>query len=227
MCVICVKPSGVKMPTYQEIKNMWERNPDGAGYILNRDGYVKIRKGFMDLSSFVKAIVEEKITIQDVVIMHFRISTQGGINGEMTHPFALSDKLEDMKELNVLTDIGVAHNGIIKMTSDGDKEYSDTAKFIADYMSKIIRDKDDIYDAKIQKIIGKLIESKMAILTNDGKYVLIGEFIEKDGLYFSNMFHDEDYYFDYIGFQNMRRNNLYSNASRSKSWKNYKSKWNF
>lgn len=226
MCVICVKPSGVKMPTYQEIKNMWERNPDGAGYMISRDGYVKIRKGFMDLSSFIKAIVEEKITIQDVIIMHFRISTQGGINGEMTHPFALSDRLEDMKELNVLTDIGVAHNGIIRMTSDGDKEYSDTAKFIANYMSKIIRSKDDIYDTNIQKIIEKLIDSKMAILTNDGKYVLIGDFIEKDGLYFSNMYHDVEYSYYYMGLEN-HRNSYYNNVARSKNWKNYKQKWNF
>ena len=32
MCVIVFSPKGVDIPTEEQIKTMWEANPDGAGY---------------------------------------------------------------------------------------------------------------------------------------------------------------------------------------------------
>ena len=32
MCVIVFSPKGVAPPTDEQIKKMWEHNPDGAGY---------------------------------------------------------------------------------------------------------------------------------------------------------------------------------------------------
>ena len=191
MCVICVKEKGVKMPTMENIKAMWEHNPDGAGYMLARNGYVYIRKGFMKLSDFLSALETEKITTDDVIIMHFRISTQGGVNKAMTHPFALSTRLEDMKELNVMADVGVVHNGIIRMTTDfRQKEYSDTALFVANYLSKLIRTADDFYDEEIKEMIFNLIGSKMVLLNGNGDIQMIGEFAKRNGLWYSNLLHE-------------------------------------
>ena len=53
----------------------------------------------------------------------------------MTHPFPLSDRLPHMKALDVECQCGVAHNGIIRLTSDpSQREYSDTALFITRYI---------------------------------------------------------------------------------------------
>ena len=55
MCVICASPKGVRQPNRSEIKAMFLRNPDGAGYMVARDGKVTIHKGFMNLDEFLNA----------------------------------------------------------------------------------------------------------------------------------------------------------------------------
>ena len=118
MCVICASPKGVRQPTRSEIKAMFLRNPDGAGYMVARDGSVTIHKGFMNLDEFLNALKAEHFTAKDSVVYHFRISTQAGINPSMTHPFPLSNQREVMKALDVHCGVGIAHNGIIRLTSD-------------------------------------------------------------------------------------------------------------
>ena len=89
MCVICASPKGVRQPTRSEIKAMFLRNPDGAGYMVARDGSVTIHKGFMNLDEFLNALKAEHFTAKDSVVYHFRISTQAGINPGMTHGLAV------------------------------------------------------------------------------------------------------------------------------------------
>ena len=93
MCIICVSPKRVRQPNITAIRNMFNRNPHGAGYMFARDGKVTISKGYMDIDSFLEAIRAEHFTAKDPVVYHFRISTQAGVNPEMTHPFPLSNKL--------------------------------------------------------------------------------------------------------------------------------------
>lgn len=193
MCVICVKEKGVKMPSDEIIRKMWNKNPDGAGYMIAKRGYVFIRKGFMKLTDFMSAIKQENITDDDAVVMHFRIATQGGVNKEMTHPFALSHNLADMKILNAMADIGIAHNGIIQITTDfKNKEYSDTALFITKYLYKLIREPKDFYDKEIQEMIFYLAKSKFAIMNGEGDIQMIGDFSKVNGLYYSNLLHEWD-----------------------------------
>lgn len=146
MCVICASPKGTRQPSLSEIKRMFYRNPHGAGYMYARDGKVVIHKGFMNLGDFLNAIREEHFTAADSVVYHFRISTQAGVNPEMTHPFPLSNQREDMKALDVICGCGIAHNGIIRLTTDPtEKEYSDTAIFITDYLSQYILRPSDLH----------------------------------------------------------------------------------
>ena len=134
MCIICVSKPGVRQPDENTIRTMFYRNPHGAGYMFARDGRVEIRKGFMRLDEYLRAIREERFTAADSVVYHFRISTQAGVNPEMTHPFPLSNQPARLRRLDQSCRIGVAHNGVIRLTSDPDNErYSDTAIFIADY----------------------------------------------------------------------------------------------
>ena len=187
MCVICASPKGTRQPSLSEIKRMFYRNPHGAGYMYARDGKVVIHKGFMNLGDFLNAIREEHFTAADSVVYHFRISTQAGVNPEMTHPFPLSNQREDMKALDVICGCGIAHNGIIRLTTDPtEKEYSDTAIFITDYLSRIIRRKTDLKDEATLALIWKLAQSKLAIMDGDGYVATVGHFIDDHGLLFSN-----------------------------------------
>ena len=190
MCVICASPKGTRQPSNFEIKQMFCYNPHVAGYMVARDSKVFIHKGFMNLSDFLDAIRKENFTAADSVVYHFRISTQAGVNPEMTHPFPLSNQREDMKALNVVCNCGIAHNGIIRLTTNpAEKEYSDTAIFIADYLSQYILRSSDLHRKELLNAISSLIQSKMAILDASGYIATVGSFINDQGLLFSNLYH--------------------------------------
>lgn len=187
MCIICASPKGTPQPTTEQIKTMFNRNSHGAGYMVARNGKVEIHKGFMILGDLLRQLEREHFTESDSVVYHFRISTQAGVNPQMTQPFPMSNKISALEGLDVLSEIGVAHNGIIPMTSNGNKRFSDTALFVGHYLPRLIRSRYDLYDPMNVRIIEELIHSKMAIMDNTGYIALVGPFIyEKDGLAFSN-----------------------------------------
>ena len=187
MCIICASKSGVRQPTERELFTMLQNNPHGAGYMTARHGMVTISKGYMNFDEFLNAVRKEHFTVQDSVVYHFRISTQAGINPEMTHPFPLSNRLGRMMKLDTTCRIGVAHNGIIQLTSDPDNHrYSDTALFIAQYLTMLIKRREDLRDQRILDTIWRLAQSKFAILDGGGYIATVGQFLNRDGLLFSN-----------------------------------------
>ena len=188
MCVIAVSRAGVKQPTMEQLKTMFDHNPDGAGYMYARDGKVTIHKGCMDFKDFKRAVNDEHFTEADPVVYHFRISTQAGVNPQMTHPFPLTKKRENCEKLDVRCTVGIAHNGIIRMTSDvKETRFSDTVIFITDYMTKLIRDRADITDNAVINMIDNMTNSKWAIMDGvTGEIVTIGKFINDGDLLFSN-----------------------------------------
>lgn len=187
MCIICVSPARTRQPSISQIKTMFRNNPHGAGYMFARDGCVQIHKGFMDVDSFLDAVRAEHFTAKDIVVYHFRISTQAGVSPEMTHPFPLSNQLAHMKALDVSCECGVAHNGIIRLTSDpSNHEYSDTALFITRYLFQIVRSPFDLTQPQILNYIGRLAQSKLAFLDRTGSIATVGTFINERGLLFSN-----------------------------------------
>ena len=196
MCIICVSPKRVRQPNVTTIRRMFQNNPDGAGYMVARDGKVIISKGFMNVDEYIEAIRAEHFTAKDPVVYHFRISTQAGVNPQMTHPFPLSNRIEHMKVLDVECPCGVAHNGVIRLTADPrNREYSDTALFIANYLSLIIREPGDLKDERVLKLIHRLAGSKLAIMDGDGYIATVGEYINQKGLLFSNASFETDTYY--------------------------------
>ena len=187
MCIICVSKSGIRQPSDNALRTMFYRNPHGAGYMFARGGKVIIHKGFMDIFSFLRAVHDERFTAEDSVVYHFRISTQAGVNPQMTHPFPLSNQPRRMEALDVACRCGVAHNGIIRMTSDPDNErYSDTAIFITDHLAKLIRKPADLRNqAKLDQVY-QMAQSKFAIMDGSGYIATVGNFMEERGLLYSN-----------------------------------------
>jgi len=152
---------------------------------LQRDGSLG---GDTSAECITRAIERENFTDEDTVIYHFRISTQAGICAEMTHPFPLTTDITKTRALDIECAVGVAHNGIIKLTSDSaDKIYNDTAHFVSKFMTKIIRNRADFNSEATKKIIEELTHSKWAIINKYGDLMTVGNFIESDGNLYSNL----------------------------------------
>lgn len=188
MCVIAYKPEGINFPSVEILENCFENNPDGAGFMYVHNKKVHIRKGFETFEAFSDALKKARKTTGDKTpyVMHFRIATQG-YERCMTHPFPLSDKMSDLKLLSAKTEVGVCHNGIISLTSDGAKEYSDTMKFITNFLSLIITNHSWYKSEKTKQLIERLIQSRLAVLDKNGHCEVLGSgWVEDDGILYSN-----------------------------------------
>lgn len=197
MCVIAVKPSGVDIPKEQRIKEMWDTNKDGAGFMYrDADGNVVISKGYMTYEDFDRALLElsEKHDVKDIpMILHFRITTHGGTSAENTHPFPVTSNVKALQALDVKAKLGVAHNGIISSVKD-EKTLSDTQVYIRDVLSAFRRQGGENFLDKYEKPINSTIgASKLAFLDEFGIITTFGKFEKSnddDGLMYSNTRHE-------------------------------------
>jgi len=196
MCIIAVSKIGVRQPSLKQLENMYTNNPDGAGYMYARNGKVHIHKGFMNWEDFKRSVENEHFTKDDAVVYHFRISTQAGVCATMTHPFPLTKDLKLCEKLDLICPTGIAHNGIITMTSfSKETRFSDTAYFITWYMSKLIRKPEEITDPFVQDMIETLTNSKWALMDGaTGDIVTVGKFQNCKGLLFSNNSYSNNYH---------------------------------
>ena len=189
MCVIAYKPLNVAFPEEATLQNCWDNNPDMGGFMYAWNNHVYIQKGYMKFEEFMNALNKARAKTGDDVpyVLHFRISTQG-YDKACCQPFPLSGNMKNLKRLKVETNLGVAHNGILSLTSDGSKDYSDTMLFVTDYLVNIIRSYDWHKDPRTKKLIENLIEgSRFAILDKNGHCELMGKgWVEDKGCYFSN-----------------------------------------
>lgn len=194
MCIICVSKKGVKQPSKELLRRMFRENPHGAGFMVAEKGKVRISKGYMDFESFYDAVSAERFGKNDAVVYHFRISTQAGVQPSMTQPFPLVKNIKNTRVLDCIADLGIAHNGIIRFTSDpNDHVYSDTAHFISEYLADWIRNPGDFTDEFLDAL-AEGTKSRFAFLDGSGTVYTSGDYIEDyNGLLFSNE--------SYLGFR--------------------------
>jgi len=195
MCVIVNKKENVPMPTIEDLQACWDTNSDGAGYMFPHNNQVIIRKGFMNFHSFYSRLRGDvKKYGEDIpYLLHFRISTHGGIKPANTHPFALSTDIKRLTRLDDISDMGVMHNGIITLdrTSAIDTGvYSDTMVFITEYMSKIVKARDFYKDTITLEILRRIVDSKLAIMDGSGTVTTVGNFTNRAGVEYSNIHHE-------------------------------------
>ena len=190
MCIIAVKNKGIHMPSDDIICNMWYSNPHGAGIMWVENNEVYIKKGFMELNGFldfIHSFSKERNTVDIPIVMHFRITTHGGTKPENCHPFPITESMNELTALEIKTNMGIAHNGIISCVNPREG-ISDTMEYISTNLYELYNIYNDFY--KSERILGdiyKVISSKMAILTSDGRISLIGDFTtNSDGCLYSN-----------------------------------------
>lgn len=193
MCIIVYKAEGVAFPPKTIIKNCFNNNPDGGGFMFAVNNRVHIVKGLMSFSAFYSALKNARDIYGDFIpyVLHFRISTQAGTRPDCTHPYPLSANMDQLRKLKNDCKIGIAHNGIISLTSTGGYyktiTYNDTMKFITDYLTLIIKNKDYYKDKNTLLLIKRLADSRLAILDHTGHCELIGEgWTVENGVYYSN-----------------------------------------
>lgn len=128
MCVCALQTKNQVSFTYDEIKNMMKRNPDGAGLMWNDGVSIKYRKGYFNVNDFYDDYVAIRAlpTTQDIAI-HARIGTGSNIDVANCHPFPITSVKKRLKASHGSCDVGVMMNGII---GNSTKELSDTALYI-------------------------------------------------------------------------------------------------
>lgn len=180
MCVICVSSKGAKQPSEDMLQRMFDANPHSAGYMYARNGQVIIHKGYRCIEELMADLDHEKFTKNDVVVYHFRIATQAN-RQTMSQPFPVTKNIDDLEALDVVTDVGLAHNGILQQTSNGDKRLSDTAIYIRDYIAG-----KKITDRLVERIAEDTAGNRIVLLDKDGNFYLTGTWTYENGLYYSN-----------------------------------------
>lgn len=203
MCIIMVKEIGKEFPEKKIIENMWENNPHGAGIAIAMNGAVWIEKGFLNKNAFIDVIEAIRENAKNFgIILHFRIATHGGINAECTHPFPITRDVKNLQATQVKTNLAVAHNGIIDIPTPREK-MSDTMEYISTVLSNMRGKDEEFYKNKrnlktIEKGIGT---SKMAFLDAEGKITRVGDWVEENGIYYSNYTFEDWSLWDYSQFK--------------------------
>lgn len=184
MCIIAIKPKGVNGVSKDILENCFDNNSDGAGIMYNDNGKVVIKKGFMRFEDLWQAVIGIKKIEAKTVVYHFRIGTSGGNVAKNTHPFPISEKTKDLEKLEVVTDIGFAHNGVIDI--EVDKGISDTMTYIKRIakLKEFIAGKDREF-LKLMELSTK--GSRLTILYPDGEFETTGkDWIVDNGIMYSN-----------------------------------------
>jgi predicted glutamine amidotransferase len=187
MCIIILNKS--EKVSKSNFQNSLESNSDGFGMAYaTKYGKIEVYKSMSQnykslYSKYLKAF-EDRNRIGDI-LLHFRISTCGGINLENTHPFHISK------------DLIFCHNGIIQ--GYGTKKENDTRHFGRDILTHI-PENDLYFNSAIQKLIENRIgHSKLVFLNNTGESKIYGENLglwEPDGNWYSNTSY-QDYLCDF------------------------------
>ena len=104
MCIICLKPAGVDLPSDDEIKYMFEHNPHGAGFAIQGDTRgdgvfrVEYHKGVMNVDDLLEALGPREKLKNLTVAIHCRIKTSGETDKFTTHPFPISNQYADLRK---------------------------------------------------------------------------------------------------------------------------------
>lgn len=193
MCIAILNSPNVTFPK-SLIKNCWDNNRDGGGMIWSDESInqLHIFKEVRSFEVFYNKYVEiRKDFPKSNVVLHFRISTSGGVNETNCHPFQVNKEL------------AFVHNGVISELNGIDAKKSDTNLFNETYLRKL--PSDFLYNDAIIMLIKKFIgSSKLIFLNAYNEYTIVNEQLGKrdeeyDGCWFSNSTYKKVNYVDYGG----------------------------
>lgn len=173
MCIAIYKPEG-KVLSQTTLKECYDNNPDGAGFMYAEDKKLHIQKGFFSYDSFYKAYKQHE---NKQAVLHFRIKTHGKIDTTNCHPFAVNSSL------------AFVHNGVI--SGFGDANHSDTIGFNHGVLQPLVNKWGNLalfQDPIIDLIEGRIGYSKLIFLDRHGNHKIMNEGKGQwdDGVWYSN-----------------------------------------
>ena len=112
MCIIAVVPRGKEIPDFKTLHQMWESNPNGAGFMFPKEHEgrrsLRVIKQLMSFSALKRELTRCKDEFMNAdgtakvdFAVHFRIASVGGTVPELTHPFQAGET------------VAIMHNGHI------------------------------------------------------------------------------------------------------------------
>lgn len=172
MCILIVKPAGVKVPSMPIFENCFYANKDGAGFAYSDGRKLTLSKGHMKLNEFKTALADAGDLTKYPAIFHFRIATHGTVKPANTHPFNVNDRMV------------AGHNGILRITPKGDLTDSET---FFKYVCAPVLEKFSMFSEEFSMMVSALIDSsKLAFLSDKGDIKMFGKFEEEEGVFYSN-----------------------------------------
>lgn len=167
MCILIVKPAGAALPPQHLLSKYAKRNPHGYGYATANKVYKSL-----SYSAFMRQLSKEDPT--QPMLIHMRYATHGSKVRENCHPFK-----------DEVTGVAFAHNGILPVRPLGDMTDSETA-FRLYFQPKL--SKSGIYSCSLANAVYNILGgSKVAFIDPEGHIKTFGNFIEIDGVYYSNL----------------------------------------
>ena len=171
MCIICIKKKGIQFPSVECVQTMCDNNRDGFSMVLSNGKKAFIKKT-MSKSEFIdlyKKVINHYDYRETSLFIHARIKTHGSNRIENCHGW---------RENGLI----FAHNGILSIQNRGDLTDSET--FFRDIFSPLYKIGGWKSGKKaIDAIIGT---SKFVFMDDKGNINHFGNYIEEDGLLFSN-----------------------------------------
>lgn len=213
MCIIVAKEKGVSLPSKTILKNCFDYNNDGAGLMFTNNGKVNIVKGFMTFDKFYDYLMKlDKLHNfkEKSLVMHFRISTGGNVDAGNCHPYPISSKNKDLRAKTFTTDLGMVHNGIISMYSGKDKVLNDTQMFVKQCVSVMKDLNQEFYrDYRCMNLLSDIAKSKLCFLDSEDNIYYVGDFIDDNGIKYSNSSYMSYYYYPTYNYANYDFKNYY------------------
>ena len=189
MCIIVSKEKYKEIPSKKILKNCFESNSDGAGFMYTYNNRVIIEKGFMKFDEFYNRLMEVDKTLHfknKSLIMHFRIGTSGGYAAGACHPFPVTNNVNDLKKTETKCKLGMVHNGVISKYTYG--TLSDTQNFIKDLVYPLFRINSNFLNNKhaTDLLYNQCAATKLCFLDKNDNITYIGDFINDNGIKYSN-----------------------------------------
>lgn len=176
MCIICIKQKGVKFPSMKAVRNMVENNSDGFAMVYYHPS-LEVAQVYrtMEERKFIKEYKRVKNMYdaeETSLFIHARIKTHGTMKLSNCHGWV-------SKECN----LAFAHNGILSGIDNRD-DMTDSETFFRDiFTPAFVYGGWEAGERAIKAVIGT---SKFVFMDCEGGLRYYGNYIEDDGLLYSN-----------------------------------------
>ena len=211
MCIAILKTKKGKI-TDNELRNSFNRNPDGAGIAYTVNNKLIIKKGIFGVEEFILEVRNAEKVCDNNMLIHCRIGTSGKNDERNTHPFYVNN------------DVCLIHNGVLDIDVPKDSDINDTQIFIKKFM-KDIKAKDLMHNKSIQNLIAETINSrnKFVLLDNKGYYKIINEKAGhwKNNVWFSNSSYEAYTYTAFTTTNKTSKNYLWYDEDDEYEYRDY------